>query len=272
MITEWFHIGDHLQAHTLTPEVGKALLNASQIVSGEGYPFLLVLAGTPNLRATLAKTNASFWERGGRLSLGRLSPEEARQAITIPLEKAGVSFAPGVAEEVVERTDCYPYFTQVWGKSLAERLDQTGARVISRDTVTEVEAEVINKCNIMFQNRRDEIIKMGLLPVAESVADAFIQSGETNLHGSVLDEAIERGMADDEPITHNHIMKKHKQLIHLGYVWQVNHPEGLDYEPGIPSLMSYVNDRAPTTQTILAKESRLTGIDMDFGIQGNTIP
>ena len=260
------------EAHTLDPEVGYALLNASQMVSAEGYPFLLVLAGTPNLRATLAKANASFWERSGRLSLGRLMPEEARQAITIPLEKVGVSFAPGVAEEVVERTDSYPYFTQVWGYCLAMRLHETGARVISIDTVKEVAAEVKTKCDAMFQDRRNEIIKMGLLAVAESVADAFIQSGETNLHGSVLEEAIERGMAGDEPITNERIMKKHKQLIHLGYVWQVNHPKGLDYEPGIPSLMSYVNDRAPAHQTKLAKESRLTGIDMDFGIQGNTIP
>ena len=32
-------------------------------------------------------------------------------------------------------------------------------------------------------------------------------------------------------------MKKHKQLIHLGYIWQVNHPErGYGYEPGIPEF------------------------------------
>ena len=229
------------EAHTLNPEVGYALLNASQMVSAEGYPFLLVLAGTPNLKATLAKANASFWERSGRLSLGRLSPEEARQAITIPLEKADVSFAPGVVEQIVERTDSYPYFTQVWGYCLAMRLHETGARVISMDSVKEVEAEVINKCNMMFQDRRNEIIKMGLLAVAESVADAFIQSGEPNLHGSVLMEAIERGMAGNEPITHKRIMKKHNQLIHLGYVWQVRSPVMCSYEPGIPSLMSYVH-------------------------------
>ena len=229
------------EAHTLNPEVGYALLNASQMVSAESYPFLLVLAGTPNLRATLAKADASFWERGGRLPLGRLIPEEARQAITIPLEKAGVSFAPGVVEQIVERTDSYPYFTQVWGYCLAMRLHETGARVISMDSVKEVEAEIINKCNMMFQDRRNEIIKLGLLAVAESVADAFIQSGEPNLHGSVLEEAIERGMAGDESITNERIMEKAEQLSHLGYVWQVNHPEGLDYEPGIPSLMSYVH-------------------------------
>ena len=217
------------------------LLNDSQTIRIDGHPFLLVLAGTPDIKVTLRKSEAGFWERNELCPLGRLTPEEARQAITIPLEEAGVSFAPGAAEQIVERTDSYPYFIQVWGNYIAERLDQTGARVISMDTVKEVEAEATTECRAMFQDRRIEIRDMGLLPVAESVAHAFIQSGETNLHGSVLMEAIERGMAGEEPITHKRIMKKHNQLIHLGYIWQVNHPKGLDYEPGIPSLMSYVH-------------------------------
>ena len=229
------------EAHCLDPKMAGVLLNESQTIRGERHPFLLVLAGTPDLPGTLRKSEAGFWERSEICRLGRLSPEEAMQAITIPLEKAGVSFAPGVAEQIVERTDCYPYFIQVWGNYIAERLDQTGARVISMDTVKEVEAKATNECRAMFQDRRNEIRDMGLLAVAESVADAFIQSGEPNLHGGVLKEAIERGMAGGEPITHKRIMKKHNQLIHLGYIWQVNHPKGLDYEPGIPSLMSYVH-------------------------------
>ena len=234
------------EAHCLDPKMAGVLLNESQTIRGERHPFLLVLAGTPDLPGTLRKSEAGFWERSEICRLGRLSPEEAMQAITIPLEKAGVSFAPGVAEQIVERTDCYLFFTQVWGNYIAERLDQTGARVIYMDTVKEVEAEAINERDMLFQNLYDEIGDMGLLAVAKSVAHAFIQSGEPHLHERTLEEAIERGMAGDEPITNERIMKKHKQLFHLGYVWQVNHPKGLDYEPGIPSLMSFVHRKTLT--------------------------
>ena len=96
------------EAHCLDPKMAGVLLNESQTIRGEDHPFLLVLAGTPGLPETLRKSKAGFWERSSISRLGRLSPEEARQAITIPLEEAGVSFAPGVAEQVVERTDCYP--------------------------------------------------------------------------------------------------------------------------------------------------------------------
>ena len=228
------------EAHRLMPAIAESLLNASQTVRLEGCPFLLVLAGTPNLEATLGKANASFWDRSELVPLGRLSSEEAGQAISVPLQEAGITFAPGVIEYIVEQTHCYPFFIQVWGDCLARRLNQTGETEIIAETIKAVEEEVITKRNAMYQVRRNEIKKMSLLPVAESVAEAFLQSGSLILHESTLEEAIESGLAGDEPITNERVMKKLEQLFHLGYVWQVS---GAYYEPGIPSLMTYVNNQ-----------------------------
>ncbi len=207
------------EAHRLVPAMAESLLNASQTVRLEGCPFLLVLAGTPNLEATLGKANASFWERSEILPLGRLSPQEAGQAISVPLQEAGITFAPGVIEYIVEQTHCYPFFIQVWGDCLARRLNQTGETEITAETVNAVEEEVITKQNAMYQVRRNEIKKMSLLPVAESVAEAFLQSGSLILHESTLEEAIKSGLAGDEPTTNERVMKKLEQLFHLGYVW-----------------------------------------------------
>ncbi len=226
------------EAHTLKPEIGKTLLNASQTVRREGNPFLLVLAGTPNLKSALGKTNASFWGRSALFPLGRLSPDEAGQAVTVPLEQAGISFAPGVMDEIAGRTHCYPFFLQIWGDCLARWLVQTGQTGIALDMLREVEAEAHRRRDAMYQTRRNEIREMGLLDVARSVADAFIQSGQPILHERVLEEAIAGAMAgDDEPVTDRRVLEKFEQLSHLGYIWQV---EGFDYEPGIPSLMSYI--------------------------------
>ena len=214
------------EAHRLDPQMGEDLLNASQEVRAEGYPFLLVLAGTPNLEATLGKANASFWDRSKKLPLGRLSSQEA-----------GITFAPGVLKYIVEQTHCYPFFTQVWGDCLARRLDQTGETTITTETVKAVEEEVIRKRNAMYRIRFNEIKGMGLLSIAESVADAFVQCEEPVLHGSELDQAIEKGMAGDEPVTNERIMEKLEQLSHLGYIWPAGEYE---YEPGISSLMAFV--------------------------------
>ena len=229
------------EAHTLNTEVGQVLLNASQSVRTSGHPFLMVLAGTPNLRASLSKANASFWDRSKKFPMGRLSPEEARQAITVPLDKEQISFALGVAEQIVEYTHCYPYFTQIWGDCIARRIHQTGGRKITKETVKEAEAEATTECKSMYQDRLNELDNMGMLPAAESVAQAYTQSGKKQLNKSTLHEAIVRGMAGHEPITQERIMEKHERLFQLGFVWQ-NDPAGHYYEPGIPSLMSYVRE------------------------------
>ena len=231
------------EAHTLTPTLARTLLNASQSVRRAGNPFLLVLAGTPNLSATLGKANASFWDRSEILPLGRLSPEEASQALAVPLQKAGISFVPDVIEYIVEQAHCYPFFIQVWGDCLARSLDQTKDTEITMARVKAVEAAVIDKRDAMYDIRFNEIKRMGLLSIAESVAVAFIECGEPILHGIELDKAIERGMVGDEPTTNERGMEALDQLSHLGYVWRIRVPGGYAYEPGIPSLMTYVNNQ-----------------------------
>ena len=229
------------EAHTLAPALARTLLNASQSVRNADNPFLLVLAGTPNLSAALGKANASFWDRGKKLPLGRLSPDEASQALTIPLQEVGIAFTPGVIEHIVEQSHCYPFFLQVWGDCLARRLDETRETEVSMETVKAVEAAVTVERNAMYQVRRNEINDMELLSVAESIAEAFMRSGEACLYERSLKEAIAQGMADDGSITDQPVREKLQQLFHLGYIWQSG--EG-GYEPGIPSLLSYVISQA----------------------------
>ena len=228
------------EAHTLAPALARTLLNASQSVLNAGNPFLLVLAGTPNLKATLRQANASFWDRSEIVPLGRLSPDEASAALTVPLQEAGITFSPGVVEVIVARTHHYPYFVQLWGDCLARRLYQTGETTVTRQHARDIEGEVTGKRREMYDTRRDEIEEAGLLSVAESIANAFIRGGEAPLHERGLKEAIAQGMTGDEPITGPGIREKLKQLSHLGYVWRIHAPGGYAYEPGIPSLMAFV--------------------------------
>ena len=75
------------EAHTLKPTVGRALLNASQQV-GRKSPFLMVLAGTPDLPPHLARINATFVSRAEHLRLDRLPKEAAIEAIRNPCPTA----------------------------------------------------------------------------------------------------------------------------------------------------------------------------------------
>ena len=105
------------EAHTLDRDVGELLLNVSQDVRANA-PFLLVLAGTPGLPAHLSTMNASFWSRlgKGRLGIGLLSDAATRAALVEPLDAHGVAIDAGALDAVVERSQRYPYFIQLWGR------------------------------------------------------------------------------------------------------------------------------------------------------------
>ena len=106
------------EAHTLETTLGAQLLQAAQTLAGEGRPFLLVLAGTPDLPSRLRKMHATFWERSAIFPLQRLDDRASSDAIQIPFERAGYGIAPAALESIVRDSHGYPYFLQLWGRAL----------------------------------------------------------------------------------------------------------------------------------------------------------
>jgi hypothetical protein len=45
-----------------------------------------------------------------------LQAEDAKDALVKPAQAKGVSYTPQALELLLQRTDCYPYFLQEWGK------------------------------------------------------------------------------------------------------------------------------------------------------------
>lgn len=102
------------EAHTLDLHVGRALLNAGQQI-GRALPFLLVLAGTPILRARLNAMNATFWNRAERRPVGRLDGPATAAAVRNPLRSEGIDVDEDALAHVVRDSHGYPYFVQLWG-------------------------------------------------------------------------------------------------------------------------------------------------------------
>ena len=115
------------EAHTLDVEVGQVLLNTSQDVRASA-PFLLVLAGTPELLAHLGGMNASFRDRldSGLLDIGRLSAAAVRQVLVEPLGVHGASIDTDAPDSVVEHSQRYAYSVQLWREALWNQRLATG--------------------------------------------------------------------------------------------------------------------------------------------------
>ena len=225
------------ECHTLDREVGQVLLNAAQTVCAEA-PFLLVMAGTPGLSQHLDTMSATFWSRAEKLGIGRLDEAATAAAIEEPLEALtpSVRCTASAIDDVVARSQCYPYFVQLWGAALWERR----ARLpIDQQTVAEAAPGVERDQAAYYQNRFQELERSELLDVAAVLADAF--QGQSTLRQTALNTAIGEALQSAAATTAD-VLRCRDQLTDLGYVW--NPPAADDaWHVGIPSLMDYVRER-----------------------------
>ena len=229
------------EARTLEAEVGGALLNASRQV-GRELPFLLVLAGTPDVQARLGAMNVTFWNRAERRPVGRLDPEAAGAALRRPLEAENVGIDEDAMRRMAGDSHGYPYFVQLWGEAVWREVSPAApARPprITRADVGTAQAGVDRRKNGYYLERYDELMERGLLRVARAVADAF--EDRDLLDDERLEAAIRRGSG--EGCTPERIAEARTALRHLGYVWR---PEAEPtWEAGIPSLMDYMRAYVP---------------------------
>ena len=243
------------EAHTLDPVVGQALLNASQSVSGAA-PFLLVLAGTPGLEPRLHAMSATFWDRAEHLAIGLLERSASADALTRPFgdETPSVTFDEAALRQVLDDSQCYPYFLQLFGAELWDVVVADRKETIDDSVVASATATFDQKRGTYYRHRRNELQRAGLLNVAAALADAF---GErTTMTQAKVDEAIVRARPDDipgrpddahdsEPLDRATAIRVRDHLAAVGYVW--NPPgEGDVWRPGIPSLMRHIGTAAKT--------------------------
>ena len=255
------------EAHTLPPDIGGDLLNASQQVRADA-PFLLVLAGTPGLPDRLSAMDASFWSRLGEglLPVGRLDDAAAREALVRPLADHHVAFDVDALDAVVEHSQRYPYFIQLWGDELWQRRAADGAaRIaaagrggrrsrgrtehhaaadaarITADYVAAVRRAVAASVANYYQIRYRELRAEGLLAAAVAVAPLFQASADANATEPELETALAGAVAGDEAARFAALA----ELNRLGFVWC---PPGQTppaaWSAGIPSLMTYVLEQA----------------------------
>ena len=93
-----------------------ALITALHKCTQYQLPIALIGAGLPQLVGQAGRAK-SYAERLFEYpSIGPLSAQEAKRALTAPAEKHGVQFSEEALEAILQQTQAYPYFLQEWGK------------------------------------------------------------------------------------------------------------------------------------------------------------
>ena len=225
------------EAHKMEPEQCLALLNISQQVQNEA-PFLLVLAGTPGLAHFLTTVGASFVERSHVIGIGRLDAQATADAIVKPLNEHGIGIDDNTLAQIVEDSQHYPYFIQLWGAALWDLAKEKDLQKLTSQEITEAETKVENRRLNFYEQRRKTLSDLGLLPAAIAIATIF-QDAETTTMDTLIDV-----IADNSPVDSHTTQSVNEHLqtfIRHEFIW--NPPDTILYEAGIPSLMTYVLDR-----------------------------
>lgn len=183
---------------------------------------------------------ATFWERSLVLPIRRLDNLESSDAIRIPLESGERPIAGDALERVVEASNGYPYFLQIWGELLWEA-DGATSGTLGMDDVNNLYPQFVDTRDRFYSARHLELKASGLLAPAAILAEAY--EGRDSLEDSEVDDALVRGLkvksGTSEPVD---VASVRAKLHDLGYIWAPGGASGMKYYPGIPSLMSFVAD------------------------------
>ncbi len=92
----------------------RRLLSGVHRCGQDGLPLYCLLAGLPNLVGEVAKA-ATYAERMFTVAdLGPLTPDQVVQAVVEPAGEIGVAWSPEATEQIVDRSDGFPFFVQTW--------------------------------------------------------------------------------------------------------------------------------------------------------------
>ncbi len=226
------------EAHRMDPGLCRGILNLSQKARILKAPFLLVLAGTPDLEHLLSTVEATFVERSTTIGLGRLDTQSTADAIVKPLNKHDITITDDALTRVVENSQGYPYFIQEWGESLWDEAQKAKLSCLTDEQVDMVEPGINGKKQNFYAKRWSILLRKELLPVAQKIAEEFQHKSkytENNLV-SLIRDVQPADKADGKQISD--ILQK---LVKEDFIWR---PSDTNlFEAGIPSLMRYVLDQ-----------------------------
>jgi len=185
-----------------------ALITALHRAAQRQLPMTMIGAGLPQVRGRMGR-DKSYAERLFEFpEIAALSPDDARLAIAKPVTAEGVQIAPDALDLIINKTQCYPYFLQEWGKQTWEVAES------SPITVADVEAAsilaVAGLDQSFFLVRFDR-----LTPSEKRYLRAMAELGPGPHRSGEIAQALGRRATSLGPTR--------SQLINKGMVWSPSH-------------------------------------------------
>ena len=185
-----------------------ALITALHRSAQRSLPVILVGAGLPQLRGRMGKAK-SYAERLFDFPvIGPLPPPAAKIAIAKPAREQSVAIDEDALDRILEKTHCYPYFLQEWGK---RAWDVAKKSPITRDDVDAASRTAIAALDESFFRVRFD----RLTPAEKRYLRAMANLGPGPHRSGDIADSLNRKV--------NSLGPTRSQLISKGMIWSPNH-------------------------------------------------
>lgn len=185
-----------------------ALITALHWAAQRRLPVTMVGAGLPQLRGAMGNAKSYAERLFDFPEMGPLSRSDAKIAISKPAQDEGVEIEAGVLDAVVDRTQGYPYFLQVWGKYLWDLAE--GSSITVADFAPASDLAIADLDQSFFLVRFDR-----LTPLEKKYLRAMAGLGAGPHRSGDIAQVMDRKVASLAPTR--------SQLISKGMIWSPSH-------------------------------------------------
>ena len=185
-----------------------ALITALHRASQRQLPIVMIGAGLPQVRGRMGRAK-SYAERLFEFpEIGALSSDDARRAIAKPVAAEGVSIEPDALDLIIDKTQCYPYFLQEWGKHTWD--------VAESSPITAAEVEAASQLAIADLDQSFFLVRFDrLTPAEKRYLRAMAELGPGPHRSGGIARILGRRVNSLAPTRSN--------LINKGMVWSPSH-------------------------------------------------
>jgi GTPase SAR1 family protein len=185
-----------------------ALITALHRTAQRNLPVVLVGAGLPQLPGKMGRAKSYAERLFDFPSIGPLSPDAARLAITKPAQDLGVNVEEDALDRIIQDTRGYPYFLQEWGK---HAWDVADASPITLQDVEQATVSAIAALDESFFRVRFD----RLTPLEKRYLRAMAELGPGPHRSGDIAEKMKRDVTSLGPTR--------GQLIGKGMIWSPSH-------------------------------------------------
>ena len=122
-----------------------ALIAAMHRTNQLGYPVMMIGAGLPKIYKMLSDEKSYSVGLFIYIVIDSLKEEQARQAITVPAEKFGVSYTEQAIERIIEVTKGYPFFIQQFCQIIYQKAEKKQIERAQADSCEKEFFEALDK-------------------------------------------------------------------------------------------------------------------------------